>query len=95
MKIRKGDKIKVLYGAQKGKTGVVEKVLVGPAAILVTGLNIVKRHLKGKGIIDVRRPLDISKVQLTCPHCKKETRVGFHWLEGKKARFCKKCRAPL
>jgi len=101
MKIKKGDKVKVIYGKDKGREGVVEKVYRKANKILILGINLYKRHIKKSekmpqgGIIDVPRPLAVSKVMLICPKCKKETRVGFLLENGKKFRICKKCKSKI
>ncbi|MCL5003787.1 MAG: 50S ribosomal protein L24 [Patescibacteria group bacterium] len=92
MEIRKGDKVKVIYGAQRGREGTVEKVTGGLA--LITGVNVVKRHTK-QGITDLTRPLGLSKLVLICPKCQKPTQVGIREENGKKIRYCKKCQLPL
>jgi large subunit ribosomal protein L24 len=101
MKIKKGDKVKVIYGKDKGKEGVVEKVYQKVNKVLISGVNLYKRHIKKNekmpqgGIIDVPRPLDVSKVMLICPKCKKPTRVGFLVDGKKKFRLCKKCQSKI
>ena len=101
MKIKKGDKVKVSYGKDKGKEGVVEKVYQKANKVLIAGVNLYKRHIKKNekmpqgGIIDVPRPLDVSKVMLICPKCKKPTRVGFLVDGKKKFRLCKKCQSKI
>lgn len=101
MKIRKGDKIKVISGKDKGKEGKVEKVYKKSNKILVLGINLYKRHLKKNpqtnqgGIVEVPRPIDVSKVMLICPKCNKTTRVGFVFENGKKYRYCKKCKSKI
>ncbi len=96
LKIKKGDKIKVLIGKDKGREGEVEKVLLSTNRVLVPGVNIYKKHVKGVsgqkgGIYDIPRPLAISKVALICPKCKKPTRVGFKFVSDEKVRVCRKC----
>jgi len=101
MKIKKGDKVKVIYGKDKGKEGVVEKVYQKANKVLIAGVNLYKRHIKKNekmpqgGIIDVPRPLDVSKVMLICSKCKKPTRVGFLVDGKKKFRLCKKCQSKI
>lgn len=93
MKIKKGDKIKVTVGKDRGKEGVVERVWPKDNQVTITGLNIFKRHQKPKGegqkggIIEFTRPLLVSKVALVCQKCKQVTRVGY---KGK-IRICRKC----
>lgn len=106
MNIKKNDKVKILSGKDKGKTGKVLQVL--PAAdhsdakISVEGLNLAIKHLrprreneKGQRI-EFPAFMNASNVALLCPKCGKATRVGHKTLnqEGKKAkkfRVCKKC----
>jgi large subunit ribosomal protein L24 len=101
MKIKKGDKVKVIYGKDKGKEGAVEKVYQKANKVLIAGVNLYKRHIKKNekmpqgGIIDAPRPLDVSKVMLICPKCKKPTRVGFLVDGKKKFRLCKKCQSKI
>jgi large subunit ribosomal protein L24 len=86
-KIRKGDKVVVRTGKDKGKTGEVLRVLRDEARVLVQGVNMVKRHSRPApgnpgGIIDKEAPIHISNVALTDPKTGKPTRVGFKILDG-------------
>ena len=101
MKIKRDDKVIVLSGKDKGKTG---KVLVAdPKAlkVIVEGVNVATKHQKAQkkgqdgGIIKVETPIYVSKVQLVCPKCGKGTRVGHKIADGKKVRVCKKCGAEI
>lgn len=95
MKIKKGDTIKILYGKDAGKQGVVSALK--NEKVFVDGLNMYKKHVKGNGrekkseIIDISKSLNISKVMLICPNCGKPTRVGIKRDGGKIERICKKC----
>ena len=95
MKIKKGDTVKILYGKDTGKQGVVSAVKNGK--VIVEGLNMYKKHVKGDGkekksaIIDIAKPMDVSKVMLVCPNCSKPTRAGIRRENGKVERICKKC----
>jgi len=95
MKIKKGDTVKILYGKDTGKQGIVSAVKNGK--VIVDGLNMYKKHVKGDGkekksaIIDIAKPMDVSKVMLVCPNCSKPTRVGIKRENGKVERICKKC----
>ena len=97
MKIKKGDKVKVIAGKDKGKEGSVEKIFLEKAKVTVTGVNVVKRHVKpGKvskegGIISMEKPVSVSNVILVCSSCGKTTRVGYKMVGDKKTRICKKC----
>ncbi|MCS6956345.1 MAG: 50S ribosomal protein L24 [Patescibacteria group bacterium] len=101
MKIKKGDKVKIISGKDKGKEGIVEKIYKKSNKVLIPGINLYKRHLKTNperkqgGIVDVPRPLDVSKIMLICPKCKKTTRIGFKIDNKKKIRFCKKCQNKI
>lgn len=97
MKIKKGDTVKMLYGKDSGRQGQIVAVDTKKGKVVVEGLNIYKKHLKGDGrtrvseIITITKPVSISKVMLVCPNCNKPTRVGFEIKDGEKDRVCKKC----
>lgn len=101
LKIKKGDQVKILQGKDKGRAGAVEKVDFKKKKIVIRGINIVKKHVKAQGekkpggIVEIAKPLVMSKVALICPKCKKSTRVGFRMLGKSKKRVCKKCQAVL
>lgn len=98
MKIKTGDKVKILAGKDKGKSGKVIQVLPRFSRLVVENINLLSKHTrprrqgeKGQKI-ELPAPLDISNVQLICPKCSKLTRAGYKILENKKkARVCKKC----
>ena len=103
MNIKKGDKVKMLSGKDRGKTGKVSSVLnkAETGRVVVEGLNKVKKHQRArkqgqKGqIIEVERAVNISTVQLICSSCGKPTRVG-NKIEGEtKVRICRKCQAQI
>ena len=95
-KIRKGDRVVVLAGKDKGRTGEVIKVLPKDEQALVRGVNLVKRHQKQTqnqeaGIISKEAPLHLSNLAIADPKDGKPTRVGFKVLEdGKKVRVAKR-----
>jgi large subunit ribosomal protein L24 len=101
MKIRKGDKVKIMVGKDRGRDGTVDRVYAKQNKVLVPGVNIYKRHIKKNentkegGIIDIPRPLDVSKVMLVCPKCKKLTKVGYSVEKKRKYRICKKCKSKI
>lgn len=100
MKIKKGDKVKILLGKDRGKTGEVDHVLAKDNRVYVAGANLYKRHVKKMegmegGIINIPKPMDISNVGLICPNCKKVTRIGYKTVENKKIRFCRKCQKEI
>jgi large subunit ribosomal protein L24 len=95
-KIKKGDKVVVLTGRDKGKTGEVVKVIPSEDRALVRGVNTVKRHQRQTasqeaGIITKEAPLQLSNLAYADPKDGKPTRVGFKVLEdGRKVRFAKR-----
>lgn len=101
MKIKKGDKIKVIAGKDKGREGKVEKVYRNANKLLVLDINTYKKHIKKNekmpqgGRVDLPRPIDIAKVMLVCAKCGKATRVGFKVEKTKKFRICKKCGSKI
>lgn len=101
LKIKKGDQVKILRGKDKGRTGVVEKVVPGENQVVISGVNVVKKHVKRQGekqpggIVEIAKPLDLSKVALLCPKCNQPTRVAFKKMGESKKRVCKKCKEIL
>lgn len=101
MKILKGDKVKVIYGKDKGREGKVERVYKKQRKVLIEKINIYKKHVKKNeqnpqgGIIELPRALDVSKVILICPKCSKQTRVSIKKEGKKKFRICKKCNSKI
>ena len=101
MNIKKDDKVIVLSGKDKGKSGKV--IAADPKAekVIVEGVNVATKHQKAQkkgqdgGIIKVETPIYVSKVQLVCPKCGKGTRVAHKIADGKKTRVCKKCGAEI
>jgi large subunit ribosomal protein L24 len=95
-KIKKGDKVVVLTGRDKGKTGEVFQVMPKETRALVRGVNLVKRHQKQSasqeaGIISKEAPVHLSNIALIDPKDGKPTRVGFKVLEdGRKVRVAKR-----
>lgn len=95
-KIRKGDKVIVLSGRDKGKAGEVVKLVLKEKRAFVQGINIVKRHTKPSqtnpgGIVDKELPIHLSNLAIIDPKDDKPTRVGFKRLEdGRKVRFAKR-----
>ena len=101
VKIRKGDRVRVMTGKERGREGRVLWVQPKDGRLLVEGINLVKRHLKLRpargragqegGIVTKEAPIKVSKVQILCPSCG-PTRVGYQVFEdGRKARVCRKC----
>ena len=96
LKIKKGDKVKVVSGGSKGKVGNVLKVFPKEHKVIVSGVNLVKRHTKPTqhsegGIMQKELPIHISNISHIDPKTDEVTKVGYKILEdGKKVRFAKK-----
>jgi large subunit ribosomal protein L24 len=96
MKIKTGDKVKVISGKDNGKISVVLKVLNAKNKVVVEGVNKVKKHIKpGKGneqggIIELEKPIDVSNVMFYNESLGKAVRIGYKFIDGKKYRVCKK-----
>ena len=96
-KIKKGDRVIVIAGKNKGVRGVVLKVLPVEQKIIVENVNMAKRHVKGNpaknspgGVVEKELPLHISNVSIFNPLTKKPDRVGMRTLDdGRKVRFFK------
>ena len=101
MRIRKGDRVQVLQGKDRGKSGNVMRAIPSKNKVIVEGVNISKRHSRPRrgtmqgGIIDKDMPLPVSAVAIVCP-AHGPTRVGVRVDEsGRKVRFCRKCGIDL
>jgi len=96
MKIKKGDKVIVIAGKDKGKSGNVLRALPTLDKVIVEDVNVAKRHQKGRRrgesgqIIDKTLPVHISNVALVDPKSGKPTRVGIKKEDGKNVRVAKK-----
>jgi len=102
MKIKKGDKVVVITGHEKGKEGVVTKAFPKEEKVIVEGLNMVTKAQKPQpmagiqgGLIKIEAPVDASNVMVICPACEKPTRIKHAVVDGKKVRVCKKCGAKI
>lgn len=100
MKLRNGDEVQILQGKDKGRKGKIEKVFGKKNQILVSGLNIFKKNVKRSGntpggIIDIVKPINMSKVVLICPKCNVNTKIEAGVRNNKKVRVCKKCKQEI
>ena len=99
-KIHKDDTVQVIAGKDKGKRGTIVRVITKKDAVIVSGINIVKKAMKKRsqqdqgGIVEVEAPLHISNVALVCKKCG-PTRVGYKIDGDKKIRVCRKCGEAL
>ena len=95
MKIRKGDRVKVIAGGSKGKVGDVLRVLPAEQRVVVSGVNVIKRHTKPSrteqgGIIEREAAIHVSNVAVLDPKSDRPTKVGFKFLEdGRKVRVAR------
>jgi large subunit ribosomal protein L24 len=102
MKIRKGDRVQVLAGKDRGKTGTITFAYPAKGKVVVDGLNVAKKHQKATGatmqggIIDKEMPMPVSNVAIICSSCGKPTRIGYRFEpDGTKVRICRKCEGDL
>ena len=101
MHFKTGDKVVVISGKDKGKEGKIIKVLRNENRVVVEGVNVVKKHVKGNGqqagsITEMEAPIHASNVMILDPKTKKPTRIG-HSInkDGKKIRVTKKSNSSL
>jgi len=96
LKIKKGDKVVVITGRDKGKVGEVKKVLPTENRVIVDGVNMVKRHTRPSagdpgGIVEKEASIHVSNVAYVDPKTDKPTRIGYKTLEdGRKVRYAKR-----
>ena len=102
LKIKKGDRVRVLTGKDRGKEGTVLRAFPGEGKVIVEGVNTVKKHQKptrvnqSGGIIDRDMPIDVSNVAVLSPGDGRPTRVGFKVSpDGTKVRICRRTGAEL
>ncbi len=101
MRIKIGDEVQVIAGDDKGVRGKVQKVMPKKEMLVISGVNMVKKHQKARptggrsqaqgGIIEFEAPIHVSKVMLVCPDSDEPTRVGVRRDEnGRRVRYSKK-----
>ena len=102
MRIRNGDNVLVIAGRDKGKTGRVERNLPGKSRVVVEGVNVVTKHMRGQpgvrqaGRIQFEAPIHVSNVVLICNKCNQPTRPRITFLEtGARVRSCSKCQEVI
>ena len=102
MRIRTGDNVLVIAGRDKGKTGRVERSLPGNDRVVVDGVNVVTKHMRGRpgvrqsGRIQMEAPLHVSNVALICNKCNQPTKPRITFLEtGARVRSCTKCQEVI
>ncbi len=101
--IRRNDNVVVTTGKDRGKRGRVLKVLRDKNRLVIEGVNFINRHTKPNpqknikgGVMKREAPLHASNVQLVCPECGAQTRIGHKLLgDGRKVRICRKCQGVV
>ena len=101
--IRKNDNVLVVTGKDRGKRGRVLRVVPEKNRLIIEGVNMIKRHTRpnpGKnikgGIVEREASLHASNVQLVCPECGAQTRIGRRVLDdGWRVRYCVKCKGVV
>ena len=101
MQFKTGDKVVVIAGKDKGKEGLIKKILKADNKVVVEGINVAKKHVKPNGqsagsIEEIELPIQASNVMIVDPKTKKRTRIG-HTVDkkGKKIRISKKSNESL
>jgi large subunit ribosomal protein L24 len=101
MKLKKGDRVRVLAGKDIGKEGEITRVLRDDDRVIVDGVNVAKKHQRATratmqgGIIDKDMPVHVSNVAILCTSCG-PTRIGYRFEpDGTKVRVCRKCGGDL
>jgi large subunit ribosomal protein L24 len=99
--IRKGDKVRVMAGKDKGKEGKVVAAMPTKQRVVVEGVNRVKKHARPTqkqpqgGIMEIDGTIHVSNVMLICPSCAEPTRIARRREDGVRLRVCKKCEKPI
>jgi large subunit ribosomal protein L24 len=101
MKLKKGDRVRVIAGKDIGKEGEVTRVIGERDRVIVDAINVAKKHQKATkatmqgGIIDKDMPIHVSNVAILCETCG-PTKIGFRFEpDGTKVRTCRKCGGDL
>jgi large subunit ribosomal protein L24 len=95
--IRKGDRVKVIAGKDKGKESRVLRVYPHKERLVVERVNMIKKHQRATqkqpkgGILEIEGTIHVSNVMLLCPSCAQATRVGRKREDGSRVRVCKQC----
>ena len=100
MKLRKGDRVRVLAGKDVGREGEITRVIPERDRVIIDGVNVAKKHQRATkatmqgGIIDKDMPIHVSNVAIVCATCG-PTRIGYRFEGTDKVRVCKKCGKDL
>ncbi|MBC7265850.1 MAG: 50S ribosomal protein L24 [Anaerosomatales bacterium] len=97
MTVRKGDKVRVIAGKDKGKEGKVLRAYPEKQRVVVENVHMIKKATRPSqrnpqgGIVEMEGTIHVSNVMLVCPNCGQPTRVGRRREDGVRIRVCKKC----
>jgi large subunit ribosomal protein L24 len=100
MKLRKGDRVRVLSGKDVGREGEITRVIPERNRVIIDGVNVAKKHQRATkatmqgGIIDKDMPIHVSNVAIVCATCG-PTRIGYRFDGADKIRVCRKCGKDL
>jgi large subunit ribosomal protein L24 len=100
MKLRKGDRVRVLSGKDVGREGEITRVIPERNRVIIDGVNVAKKHQRATkatmqgGIIDKDMPIHVSNVAIVCATCG-PTRIGYRFDGDDKIRVCRKCGKDL
>lgn len=101
LSIHKNDTVIVISGKDRGTKGKVLRVLPSTRQVVVEGVRLVKRHQRPRKqgqqgqIVSREMPFSLANVQLLCPQCNRQTRVGHQVNGDSKIRICRKCKSSL
>jgi large subunit ribosomal protein L24 len=101
MRLREGDKVKVISGKDAGKESRISKVFPKKDQVIVEGVNTAKRHTRPRGqtmqggIVDKDMPIHVSNVMIMCEDCGRPVRIGYRVDEHGKHRVCPQCGSDL
>jgi len=102
LQVKTGDRVMIIAGKDKGKTGNVTKTMPAESKVVVEGANMITKAQRPNpmagvqgGLVKMEAPLDSSNVMIVCPSCEKVTRVKTEVRDDKKVRVCKKCGEKL
>ena len=99
--VKKGDRVYVLTGEERGKSGKILRVLPKKNRVIIDGINMMKKHTRPTptntqgGIIESPAPMDASNVMLVCPRCDEPSRVKRQRDASGVVRVCKNCNQPI
>jgi large subunit ribosomal protein L24 len=101
MRLREGDKVKVISGKDAGKESRISKVFPKSDEVIVEGVNTAKRHTRPRGqtmqggIVDKDMPIHVSNVMIMCEDCARPVRISYRVDEHGKYRVCSKCGSDI